>query len=91
IAELANQLLGRTKNKLIRFGTTLQITPPTYAVADALIVLGCDPARTSWIAVDTTAGPLLVMVELHAADDFAFQECEPAGAVAHAEGELLLF
>lgn len=91
IAELANQLLGRTKNKLIRFGTTLQITPPTYAVADALIVLGCDPARTSWIGVETTAGPLLVMVELHAAADFAFQECEPPGVVAHAEGELLLF
>lgn len=91
IAELANQLLGRTKNKLIRLGATFQITPPTYAVADELLVLGCDPQRTSWIEASTAAGPMLVMVELHSAPDFAFRHVEVAGAVAHAEGAMLLF
>lgn len=89
-AELANQLLGRAKNKIIRLGTTFQITPPTYAIADELLVLGCDPQRTSWIEQSTTAGPMLVMVELHATADFAFQVGNP-GVVPHAEGDLLLF
>jgi hypothetical protein len=91
MAELTNQLLGRTKNKLIRCGATLQITHPTHAVADSLIVLRCDRARTSWIAIETTAGPLLVMVELHVAADFEFHAPAADAVVAHAEGELLLF
>lgn len=91
IAELANQLVGRTKNKLIRYRTTFQITPPTYAIADELLVLGCDRARTSWISFSTNVGALLVMVELHASADFALMPAEPEGVVAHAEGELLLF
>ncbi|MBC8068679.1 MAG: chemotaxis protein CheX [Deltaproteobacteria bacterium] len=93
IAELANQLLGRTKNKLIRYHSTFQITPPTYAVADELLVIGCDRGRTSWLSVTTHAGPLLVMVELHVAPDFTFVAAsDPNDAtLVHAEGELMLF
>lgn len=91
IAELANQLVGRTKNKLIRYRTSFQITPPTYAIADELLVLGCDRAKTSWISLETNVGALLVMVELHASDEFALMAAEPDGVIAHAEGELLLF
>jgi CheY-specific phosphatase CheX len=91
IAELANQLIGRTKNKLVRFGETFQITPPTHAIADELLVLGCDPKRASWIEARTTAGPMLVMVELHCRPGFAFRSVEIPGPVAHAEGAMLLF
>jgi hypothetical protein len=91
IAEIANQLLGRTKNKLIRYGATLQITPSTYAIADELLVLGCDPQRTSWIEAETPAGPMLVMTEFHSLPNFAFKPADVEGAVAVAEGAMLLF
>lgn len=93
IAELTNQLLGRTKNKLLRHRTSFQLTPPTYAIADELLVLGCDRGRTSWLSVTTSAGPLLVMVELHVPEDFTFADDSDDidSDVAHAEGELMLF
>lgn len=90
IAELANQLLGRAKNKLVRYQQGFHVTPPTFGAADDLAVLGCDPARTSWLAVITPAGPLLVMVELHTSPDFVFTPVAD-GTVARTEGELLIF
>lgn len=89
IGELSNQLLGRAKNKVLRFGVRFGLTPPTYAVANELLVLGCDPQRTSWIEISTDAGPMLAMVELHGAFDVDLHIAEPI--VAHAEGDMLLF
>lgn len=91
IAELANQLLGRTKNKLLRFGTAFHITPPTFAAADELIVVGHDRERTWWLCVTTNAGLLGVMLELHTASNFQLLLVEQDSAVAQAEGEIVLF
>jgi CheY-specific phosphatase CheX len=89
IAELVNQLLGRTKNKLLRRGVRLHVTPPSYAIADDLIVLSCDRERTSWLTVETANGPLVVMLELHLRPDVTL--VEDSGETAQAEGELVLF
>lgn len=91
IAELANQLVGRTKNKLLRFGTMFHITPPTFAAADELIVVGHDRERTSWLSVTTNAGLLGVMLELHTASNFQLLLVEQDSAVVPAEGDLVLF
>jgi CheY-specific phosphatase CheX len=91
IAELANQLVGRTKNKCLRYGVSFQITPPTYAVANELLVLGCDYVRTAWLHVESSAGPLLVMLELHTGPEFTLAIVEHEPAAVQAEGELTLF
>jgi CheY-specific phosphatase CheX len=91
IAEIANQLIGRTKNKLLRYGTTLEITPPTQARADDLLVLGCERARTTWIYAGTTVGPFLVMFELRAEPGLELHHVAGCDAVAVAEGDLMLF
>jgi CheY-specific phosphatase CheX len=91
IAELSNQLLGRSKNKLLRFGVTFHITPPTFAAADELLVVGHDPVRTSWLSVTTSVGLLAVMLELHTASNFQLVLDEQDSAIAHAEGECVLF
>ncbi len=91
IAELANQLVGRTKNKCLRYGTSFRITPPTYAVANELLVLGCDHARTSWLNVTSSAGPLLAMLELHTTAEFELVLVEREPTAVQAEGELTLF
>lgn len=90
IAELANQLIGRTKNKLLRYDVTFQLTPPTFAAANELLVLGCDGARTSWLSVTTSAGPWLAMLELRS-DPHLTLALVSDGSVAYAEGEMLLF
>lgn len=91
IAEIANQLIGRTKNKLLRYGASLEITPPTQARADELLVLGCERARTTWISMSTTVGLILVMFELRVDPGLELHHVAGCDAVAVAEGDLMLF
>ena len=89
IAELANQLLGRIKNKILRKGIVFYAMPPAVVSGDHLapVVSGADFRP----CVFTTPGGLVCLwIELHLAGDL--QPDPPADEEPIAdEGDLLLF
>ena len=91
MGELANQLLGRIKNKLFPLGVALEMSTPT-------VIFGIDIARKDtrssvrrFLAFQHQGEPLAVFLDAVAAPDFAFSSPESAVAVGIAEGELALF
>ena len=89
IAELANQLLGRIKNKILRRGIVFYAMPPAVVSGEHLapVVSGADFRP----CVFTTPGGIVCLwIELHLAGDL-----QPDPSVAEDgipdEGDLLLF
>jgi hypothetical protein len=90
IGELTNQLLGRLYNKLINYERITRSTRPMFAPPGELGGEGPDRARTTWLRVPTSAGDVLVVLELHAAA--ALVQCSDADqCIAMREGELAIF
>jgi hypothetical protein len=91
IAELANQLSGRTKNKLRPRGATFQLEPAVWSAVDDLAP-ACGPNTTvSWLSVSTSVGTLAVMVDLHTSAEFTLGDPSETPCDAFSEGELVLF
>jgi hypothetical protein len=89
IAELANQLLGRMKNKLLPYQAISRVTCPLPVTPDELTVVGTERERTTWLRVATTAGGMLVILELHAPVPL-IRTSDPEDP-AITEGEMVLF
>lgn len=90
LGELANQLLGRTKNMFLRYGVSFHITPPTFAAGRDLQVTGCEAAHTTWLEVATEHGWMVAMLQLRVAPDAAPPLDEPYIDIPE-EGALTLF
>ena len=85
IAELANQLVGRIKNKLLAYGAEVHVTTPVVLRGQHLAPL---PRRElPPLSFQTDGGNVFVWIELETAADFVLGP--PSEAVA--EGEALLF
>jgi chemotaxis phosphatase CheX-like protein len=90
IGELTNQLLGRMYNKLLSYERITRMTSPMFAPPGELGGVGSDRERTTWLRVPTSAGDVLIVLELHAAA--AFVRCSDADVrIAMREGELAIF
>ncbi|MBC8067929.1 MAG: chemotaxis protein CheX [Deltaproteobacteria bacterium] len=90
IGELTNQLLGRMYNKLLSYERITRMTRPMFAAPGELGGAGPDRVRTTWLRVPTSAGHVLVVLELHAAA--ALVRCSEAEQpIPMHEGELALF
>ena len=89
--ELTNQLLGRIKNKLLRYGVTLEMSTPT-------VIFGLELARKDMrrnirreFAFRHGDEPLSIYFDAIAAPDFRLSEPEEPPAPGIAEGDLALF
>jgi hypothetical protein len=89
IAELSNQLLGRLKNQLLRFGTEIYTATPSVLRGELLT-----PVRPlSSLAghcFESARGTACVWLDVVIRDGFSLGE-PAAAAVAAAEGESLFF
>jgi hypothetical protein len=89
IAELANQLLGRIKNKVLRRGIEFYAMPPAVVSGNHLAPVTSQPDFRPWVFA-TPGGVVCLWIEVSAAP-----EVQPdAGLIAAdipAEGDVLLF
>lgn len=86
IAELTNQLVGRFKNELVRFGVEISVaTPIVFATAE---VTPLSSRRTDPIVAGIDAGVLSVWAELDYDDELSFA---PTVAEVMPEGTAILF
>ena len=88
-AELANQLLGRVKNRLIVNGVTLRVATPTALSGAALAVATPRSARTHPVSFANQQDQVWLFWD--ALVDPTLELTEPSGETAANEGELLLF
>jgi CheY-specific phosphatase CheX len=86
VGELANQLVGRLKAKLMARGATIALSTPVVLRGVKLSPLprtDVDP-----VVFESTAGKVLVWLEVEIEDDFRLGE---ERALSATEGELLVF
>jgi CheY-specific phosphatase CheX len=89
IAELANQLLGRIKNKVLRAGIEFYAMPPAVVSGSHLAPVASQPDFRPWVFA-TPGGVVCLWIEVNAAP-----ELEPDVSLLEAdipaEGDMLLF
>jgi hypothetical protein len=89
IAELSNQLLGRFKNQLLRYGTEIYGATPSVLRGELLTPLQPSCALAGH-CFDSARGRACVWLDTEIREGFSLQE-PSAEAVAEAEGAALLF
>lgn len=90
IGELSNQLLGRTKNRLLRYGVSFHMSPPTTLTGTRLNLTPTGARTMQWLRVTLGTGTMDLMVDLRCASDLRFTEDDSADS-AQDEGDLVLF
>jgi hypothetical protein len=91
LAESANQLLGRLKNKLLRYGVVLSIALPTVLQGVRLQFLGTGTTTLWTHALDTELGPFWVWLDVRCNEQLVLTEVDDPSLEGAPEGELLLF
>ncbi len=92
MGELSNQLLGRLKSKVGRFGVDFLLTPPTHLMGNALQVWPFAIERTVWLSARTPEGGALVgMFDLQLGPGLVLTEPAPEDEDdAFGEGDMML-
>jgi CheY-specific phosphatase CheX len=88
VAELTNQLVGRFKNALLRYGVEIAMSIPVVLTAAQLTPLPqtqADPIR-----LDVGGGSFAIWLEVEASSDLTLADPGPESMIA-AEGEAMLF
>jgi hypothetical protein len=91
LAESANQLLGRLKNKLLRYGVVLSIALPTVLQGVRLQFLGTGTTTLWTHALDSELGPFWVWLDVRCKEALVLTEVDDPELQGTPEGELLLF
>ncbi len=92
MGELANQLLGRLKNRLLPAGVVLNLATPTTACGSEVRLGSASVGRSRWIAFSCGAGPILIRFDASFAPDFRLGDLDAAPEAAPmTEGDLMLF
>ena len=86
VGELANQLVGRLKSKLLAHGTTIALTTPVVLRGVRLQPLPRGSAQPS--VFETPAGRALVWLEVEVDSEFKLGALEPLGVT---EGDIVAF
>ncbi len=92
LAELANQLLGRIKNKMLRYGVQYDMSTPVVVAGQSTIQLHQIAKDNASYSYGTDAGSLTVTMDVVIEEGFELQEpaAEEASDVM-IEGDLMLF
>jgi CheY-specific phosphatase CheX len=88
VAELANQLVGRFKNALLRHGVEVALSIPVVLTATHLTPLPQTQITATRLAVGT--GFMTIWLEIEAAPDLQLAEPTADSAIA-GEGEAMMF
>lgn len=92
VGELANQLLGRLKNKLYNFGATIYLSTPVVLSGQMIQLLPSNSVQE--------VGPMIfsygeervtVWLEFEMAEGYCWQEVEEEDDMLGLEGDMLLF
>jgi len=89
--ELANQLLGRIKNKLLNYGVSVDMSTPTVIFGLELARKGTSAGIRRQFAFRHADQPLAIYLDAVAAPGFRLTEPEAPVAPGIAEGDLALF
>ena len=87
LGELSNQLLGRAKNRLLAYGSSFRLSPPT-TLSGRELTLESREGTTTWFKVTTSQGVFEYALDFRAAPDLCFERTETD---VPAEGDVFLF
>lgn len=91
IQELANQLLGRMKNRLLGYGVDLQMTTP-MSMRGLHLVLEPNASESAPLLFHTAeGGAVCVLLDAELVPGLELEQQDGAGDAVPDEGELLLF
>ena len=91
VGELANQLTGRLKNKLLKYGLVITLSTPTVFSGIALKVHG-EANTLQTYKFETELGELLACLDFHVDDEIQLRESAADEDQAPVEeGEMMLF
>ena len=88
VGELTNQLVGRFKNALLRYGVEIAIAIPVVLTAAQLTPL--PQTQSDPIRLDVGGGSFAIWLEVEASPDLTLADPGPESMIA-AEGEAMLF
>jgi CheY-specific phosphatase CheX len=91
VGELSNQLLGRVKNQLLKYGVVLSLALPVVVKGRDIETPGTTEGQYRYYAFSTEMGPIVVRLEVSIDSEFEFQESTDADDISMEEGELSLF
>jgi chemotaxis protein CheX len=89
--EVANQMLGRLKNRFCRRGLDFSISTPTVIRGMRLQISGADPVSGIHHQVVVDRQPVDVYFQVARRDDQPLLQDEESASTASVEGETLLF
>lgn len=91
VGELSNQLLGRLKNKLLRYGATLEMSPPVtlYGVR-VHCVIPRSPDAKPFVFSSSSGDRVLIWFDALFEPGFKL-DADAEGEACQEEGDLLLF
>lgn len=90
IAELANQLLGRAKNRLLAYDIELQMSTPLALAGSRIRLVSTEHGMEPEVFTTPSGGVVAVWLDAEAREDLELIERSTAPEVAN-EGELMLF
>lgn len=90
LSEMANQLLGRVKNRLLRHGVTITIALPMVLRGLRVEIVGASKELWAY-PFDTSDGALCVWVDVLADPEFVLAPMSDEALDIPSEGELILF
>lgn len=90
IAELANQLLGRFKNRLLAYGMEVHSTTPIVIRGERITPLGSNGGLPGVVFRCAAGGQVTVWIDHHTIDGLQLQRLADPEPVAR-EGDVLLF
>lgn len=90
LAEMANQLLGRVKNRLLRHGVTIAIALPMVLRGLRVEIVGSSKELWTY-PFEAPAGVLCVWIDVVADPEFALAPSSDEGLEIPSEGDVILF
>jgi CheY-specific phosphatase CheX len=92
VGELANQLAGRLKNQLLRYGVELNVSTPVVIEGKALQVRGARRSSTRFFRLESDHGCIAVGIDMKSAPGLELNlAMDPEPEADTVEGDLLLF
>jgi hypothetical protein len=91
LAESVNQLLGRLKNKLLRYNLEVSLALPTVLRGVSLRFLSTRPAALWTYLFESDAGPISVWLDVRHAAGLVLSPTSDPEMQGAPEGDLLLF
>lgn len=88
-AEIANQVLGRVKNSLLKYGTEIGLSIPSAIYGAGYTLTTLTMGSPMKLAFSSEAGDVLLLLNLDMHEDLVLAEDENYNSAE--EGELLLF